>query len=56
MSNKDASHCLYTAKIKKLALANANHKAFKNLNNWLEEYVVEMTKHFELSELDSSST
>ena len=41
---KDASHCLYTCKIEKLALADANHKAFKNLDSHLEQYLMDLNE------------
>ena len=36
ISYKDALHWLYTCKIEKLALADANHRAFKNLDSHLK--------------------
>ena len=45
ISYKDASHCLNTCEIEKLALADANHKAFKNLDSHLEQYLMDLNEH-----------
>ena len=53
ISYKDASHCLYMAEIEKLALADANHKAFRNLDTRIEQYLLDINEHFG-AEVESS--
>ena len=54
ISYKDASHHLYTCKIEKLALTDANHKAFKNLDSYLKQYLMDLNEHLQ-PQKDASS-
>jgi len=46
ISYKDASYCLYLAKLEKLKVANEKYKAFKNLGNHLGKFVDNINEDF----------
>ena len=46
ISYKDASHCLYLAKLEKLKVADEKYKAFKNLGNCLGKFVHNINENF----------
>ena len=43
---KDSSHWLYMAKLEKLKVVETSYKAFTNMDQWLDDYLKNLSKQF----------